>query len=206
MFFTRTLGLHTGEKPVYAVSESPNSRIPIWAFAGVKTAMLKEQNIKTNIFDVCEMEHSSSMQTGDITSIPEPVKGYNDPEDLPGEVETLYLQLARTLRGCGDMHSCATDLLLFDRALTGGKLIDQESLAEMFNNDMSYSCGWINFMNYDNVWYHGGESYFYLGYNMYLKTEKYGNLYLIQLHPTVAGDEYSNKLLSDIATEAIYIF
>ena len=156
--------------------------------------------IKTNIFDVCEMEHSSSMQTGDVTSIPEPVKGYNDPEDVPGEVETLYLQLARTLRGCGDMHSCATDLLLFDRALTGGKLIDQESLAEMFNNDMSYSCGWINFMNYDNVWYHGGESYFYLGYNMYLNTEKYGNLYLIQLHPTVAGDEHSNKLLSDIAT------
>ena len=27
----------------------------------------------------------------------------------------------------------------------------------------------------------------------YAKTEKYGNPYLIRLHPTVAGDQYSNE-------------
>ena len=157
--------------------------------------------VKANIFDVCGMEHSSSMQTGDVISIPEPVKGQNDVEDMPIEIDTLYLQLARTLRGCGDMHSCVADMLMFDRALIGGRLIDQKSLNEMFDNKHKYCCGWIKFNNIYDAWYHGGESYFYLGYNMYLDSNEYGKLYLIQLHPTVAGDEYSQELMNDIAAE-----
>ena len=64
-----------------------------------------------------------------------------------------------------------------------------------------YGCGWIQFNGYSDAWYHGGESFFYLGYNMYIDTSEYGNLYLIQLHPTVAGDEYSQALLKDIVSE-----
>ncbi len=34
----------------------------------------------------------------------------------------------RPERGVGDIHSCAYDLLLFDRAIIGGKLIGEEQL------------------------------------------------------------------------------
>ena len=158
--------------------------------------------VKENIFDKCGMKHSSSMTTGDVTSIPEPVPGLNDPKDLPGEIDTLYQQLSRTLRGCGDIHSCVADMLAFDRALSGGELIGEKSLAEMFNNNNKYGCGWVRFENASDTWYHGGESYFYLGYNMYMKSAEYGNLYLIQFHPIRSGDEYSHELMRDIAIAA----
>ena len=158
--------------------------------------------VKANILDVCGMEHSSSMKTGEVTSIPEPVKGVNDLDGIPVEIDTLYLQMANTLRGCGDMHSCVADLLTFDRALIGGQLLGKESLAEMFRLKNSYGCGWTKYNGYSDAWYHGGESFFYLGYNMYIDTNEYGNLYLIQLHPTVAGDEYSQNLMKDLAKES----
>ena len=99
--------------------------------------------VQENIFDICGMEHSSSMTTGDVTSVPEFVPDdsspFNDPYEL---VDTLYMQLIRPERGVGDIHSCAADLLLFDRALIGGKLINEDSLVEMFHMDKSYGCGW----------------------------------------------------------------
>ncbi len=157
--------------------------------------------VKANIFDPCGMEHSSSMATGDVTSIPEVVQGKNDLDDIPVEIDTLYLQMANTLRGCGDMHSCVADMLMFDRALLGGRLLKEESLAEMFGYKYKYGCGWMLLDVRSKAWYHGGESFFYLGYNLYVDSSKYGNLYLIQLHPTVAGDEYSQKLMADIVRE-----
>ena len=155
--------------------------------------------VQKNIFDVCGMEHSSSMTTGDVTSIPEFVPDDRSPFTDPYEVvDTLYMQLIKPERGVGDIHSCAADLLLFDRALIGGKLINEESLAEMFHTDKGYGCGWVQGGRYSNIFYHGGQTYFYMAYNLYGKTEKYGNLYLIQLHPTVAGDQYSNECMQEI--------
>ena len=160
--------------------------------------------VQKNIFDVCGMEHSSSMAMGDVTSIPEFVPDGSSPFDDPYEVvDTLYMQLIRPERGVGDIHSCAADLLLFDRALIGGKLINEESLAEMFRIDKGYGCGWVKFNEYSNVFYHGGQTYIYMAYNLYGKTEKYGNIYLIQLHPTVAGDQYSNECMRNIVREVI---
>ena len=51
---------------------------------------------------------------------------------------------------------------------------------------------------YSNTYYHGGETYIYKAYNLYAKSTKYGNIYLIQLHPTVAGDQYSNECMLEI--------
>ena len=155
--------------------------------------------VQENIFDICGMEHSSSMTTGDVTSVPEFVPDdsspFNDPYEL---VDTLYMQLIRPERGVGDIHSCAADLLLFDRALIGGKLINEESLAEMFHMDRNYGCGWVPARPNSSIYYHGGETYIYKAYNLYAKTKKNGNLYLIQLHPTVAGDRYSNECMLEI--------
>lgn len=160
--------------------------------------------VQKNIFDVCGMEHSSSMTTGDVTSIPEFVPDGASPFTDPYEVvDTLYMQLIKPERGVGDIHSCAADLLLFDRALIGGKLINEESLAEMFHMDKGYGCGWVQARpNYD-IFYHGGETYIYKAYNLYAKTEKYGNIYLVQLHPTVAGDQYSNECMREIIRAVI---
>lgn len=155
--------------------------------------------VQKNIFDVCGMEHSSSMATGDVTSIPEFVPDGSSPFNDPYEVvDTLYMQLIRPERGVGDIHSCAADMLLFDRALIGGKLINEESLAEMFRMDKGYGCGWVPAGPGFDIFYHGGETYIYKAYNLYTRTEKYGNLYLIQLHPTVAGDRYSNECMREI--------
>ena len=93
-------------------------------------------------------------------------------------------------------------MLAFDRALISGKLISESSLAEMFRSDMGCGCGWVQFGRNSDIYYHGGETWFYKAYNMYLPTEKYGNLYLIQLHPTVAGDEDANECMKSIALAA----
>ena len=157
--------------------------------------------VQKNIFDVCGMERSSSMTTGDVTSIPEFVQDDSSPFSDPYEiVDTLYMQLIKPQRGVGDIHSCAADMLLFDRALIAGKLISEESLAGMFHMDMGYGCGWVK--GSADFYYHGGETYAYLGYNLYGRTKKYGNLYLIQLHPTVAGDQYSNECMREIIRAA----
>lgn len=157
--------------------------------------------VKENIFDKCGMEHTSSMTVGDVTSVPEYVPDNDAPDEDPYKiVDTLYMQLIKPGRGVGDIHSCVADMLSFDRALINGKLIDEESLDEMFNIDMGYGCGWIQFPHHENVFYHGGETYVYKGYNMLCKTEKYGNLYLIQLHPTIAVDEFSNECMRNIVT------
>jgi CubicO group peptidase (beta-lactamase class C family) len=159
--------------------------------------------VRKNIFDVCKMKESSSMTTGDVTSIPEYVPNQEYPIGDPYEiVDTLYTQLKRTYRGAGDIHSSAGDLLAFDRALIGGKLISEQSLAEMFRTDEGYGCGWMEHPHYEDVYVHGGETYCYLGYNLWCKTEKYGNLYLIQLHPTVAGDNFSNECMQNIIVAA----
>ena len=155
--------------------------------------------VQKNIFDVCGMEHSSSMTTGDVTSIPEFAPDGTSPFTDPYEVvDTLYMQLIKPERGVGDIHSCTADMLLFDRALIGGKLINEESLAEMFRIDKGYGCGWVPAGPDSDIFYHGGETYIYKAYNLYAKTEKYGNIYLIQLHPTVAGDRYSNECMREI--------
>jgi CubicO group peptidase (beta-lactamase class C family) len=167
------------------------------------TDMTYSDYVQENIFDVCDMTHTSSMKIGDVTSVPEYIPGEDAPYEDPYEyVDTLYMQLIKPERGVGDIHSCAYDLLLFDRALIGGDLIGEDSLAEMFNMDMGYGCGWMQFGGaqhpIDGIYYHGGETWVYKGYNMYCKTEKYGNVYLIQLHPTTAGDEYSLECMKNI--------
>ena len=105
----------------------------------------------------------------------------------------------RTARGAGGIHSCAADMVAFDRALIGGKLINEDSLAKMFdlqlnpNNPVGsmydrkfdYGCGWMLHpsrpVKVETYW-HGGDEIYYKSGNMYCKSEKYGNIYLIQLY------------------------
>lgn len=154
--------------------------------------------ITKNIFEPCGMEHSSSMAFGDVTSVPEkPPEGYY-PFDVNEVTDNGYDLGARSFRGCGDIHSCAADMLAFDRALTGGKLINEDSLAEMFKMDMGYGCGWGLTGKYENAYYHeGGTPSFHTG-NLLCKSREYGNVYLIQLHSTYADSKYLSECTNNI--------
>ena len=157
--------------------------------------------IQKNIFDVCGMEHSSSMASGDVTSIPEPVPEGMYAFDLYELTPTGYMQAQRTERGCGDIHTCAADMLAFDRALIGGRLLNEDSLSEMFKTDDRYGCGWEKLggsFTTSETYCHAGATHFFRAFNVYYKTEKYGNIYLIQLHPTCADEKYTSDCVFSI--------
>ena len=144
--------------------------------------------VQKNIFDVCGMEHSTCMVNGGLTSVPVlPSEGtyeFDPYEVAPGG----YSQWANSSRGAGDIHSCCADLLAFDRALTSGQLINEESLGIMFGVDMvetPYSCGWMFERSAKYAYSHAGSTPFYMADNLYVKSEKYGNMYLVQLHSNV---------------------
>ena len=161
------------------------------------TGMGYNEYVQNNIFNVCGMAHSSSMNSGYITSVPEPTDEYGF--DVAEELGSLFEEAMRTSRGAGDIHSCAADMVAFDRALIGGKLINEDSLAKMFDlqldpdnpiasmydRKMDYGCGWMLHPSCPTsieVYYHGGDTFSYKSSNMYCNSEKYGNVYLIQLY------------------------
>ncbi len=145
--------------------------------------------VQKYIFDVCGMEHTTSMVIGNETSVPE---GYEMEQEI-GMVDSNGYELQGiTDRGDGGIHSCAADLLAFDRALFGGKLISESSLQEMMNWDMDYGAGLYPF-GHDNVSYgHSGSYGVYLTMNIIYETEDFGRLYLIMLLPTTEPGRASN--------------
>lgn len=156
-----------------------------------------DEYVQNNIFNVSGMAHSSSMRSGELTSVPELTENGID-IDFIKEYDSLLLENIRTARGAGDIYSCAADMVAFDRALLGGRLINEDSLAKMFDLQLDpdnpiaamydqkfdYGCGWMLHPTRPaniEVYYHGGDTFSYKSDNVYCKNEKYGNIYLIQL-------------------------
>ena len=126
--------------------------------------------VKENIFDKCGMEHSSLSTEGDVTSVPR-------------DTENPYCTYTNFIRGAGDMHSSAADLLAFDRALFAGELLNKESLDEMFNMDKTYGCGWYIEKAHPEHFMHTGEVGNYLTLSAVYNTKDRGRIYLIELSP-----------------------
>lgn len=151
--------------------------------------------LQENIFDVCSMEHSSSCAKGDITSIPYD-KDASDVSQMVDEdgywCETMFS------RGAGGVHSCAADMVMFDRSLMGGKLLNEDSLNEMFNTDKGYGCGWstLNGGASDKHYTHNGRQGSYMTNNTVFDTEEYGRVYFIQLY-SQSMLSLSNKIKSN---------
>ncbi|MBP5169664.1 MAG: beta-lactamase family protein [Oscillospiraceae bacterium] len=154
--------------------------------------------IREHIFSVCGMDHSYSMEPGGLTSVPEPVPEGTYPFDFDDVFPTGYMSDFRTARGAGDICSCAADLLAFDRALTGGKLLSRESLDEMFNTENGYGCGWMSIGRREPAYLHSGGTPSYMSHNLYCQTKKYGNLYLIILNPTVRNPSHAENIMKDL--------
>ena len=154
--------------------------------------------IREHIFSVCGMDHSYSMEPGGLTSVPEPVPEGTYSFNFDDVFPTGYMTDLRSARGAGDIHSCAADLLAFDRALANGTLLSRESLDEMFNTESGYGCGWVSVGRREPAYLHSGGTPSYISHNLYCQTKKYGNLYLIILNPTVRNPSHAENIMKDL--------
>ncbi len=116
-----------------------------------------EDYINQHIFEVCKMENSTCIETGNITSVP--VYGG----------EAAYTKFGKMARGAGDIHSNVCDLLLFDRVLLRGGILDETQLAYMTTPRNGYACGWQG--DEDGTLYHAGATEGYDAWNMVFNKE-----------------------------------
>ena len=143
--------------------------------------------VKKNIFDKCGMKKTTSMATGDMTYVPvdysELVKyGFTDKDGYPA--------CPNNTRGDGGIHSCLTDMIAFDRALFGGKLLDQKSMEILLKDDGGYCCGLVK---NKNGYSHDGSSLTCGAKNKIIESEEFGHIYVIKLERTGIVPEFSGE-------------
>ncbi|MBC2392183.1 serine hydrolase domain-containing protein [Listeria booriae] len=93
--------------------------------------------LQNNIFKPAGMTHSGMYTTFDKEK--EPSVGYSIKKN--GTYKTPYLPDLSQLYGCGDIYMSATDMYLFDRALSNRKLINDTSFEKMFTAGSSSGYG-----------------------------------------------------------------
>ena len=143
--------------------------------------------VKKNIFDKCGMKKTTSMATGDMTYVPvdysELVKyGFTDKDGYPA--------CPNNTRGDGGIHSCLTDMIAFDRALFGGKLLDQKSMEILLKDDGGYCCGLVK---NKNGYSHDGSSLTCGAKNKIIESEEFGHVYVISLERTGVVPQSSSE-------------
>lgn len=137
--------------------------------------------IKRDIFDPLGMEHSSATAYGDETSIPDEFAGG-------------YHTFQNGSRGAGDIHSCMADLLIFDRALFGGRLVSEDSLKIMMDfKKGEYGCALFPYG--EHAYGHSGSVTSYVTQNVVIETESRGKIYFIASTSTVRGPACIDEML-----------
>lgn len=131
--------------------------------------------VKKNIFDKCGMKKTTSMAVGDMTYVPvnfeEQVQyGFSDKDGYP--------VCPNNSRGDGGIHSCLTDMVKFDRALFGGKLLSEKSMEILLKEENSYCCG---LTKDKNGYSHSGSSISCSANNKIIESEQFGHVYVITL-------------------------
>ncbi|MBR5364465.1 MAG: beta-lactamase family protein [Oscillospiraceae bacterium] len=182
------LEFEPGEKVSYS-----NTNYHLLAFIIEKVSDMRYCDyVRKNIFDPCGMTKTTSMATGDMTYAPvdfdELVQyGFTDKDGYPA--------CPNNCRGDGGIHSCLTDMVAFDRALFGGKLLSEASMIILLNDDdTGYCCGLRkNSQGYS----HDGSSFTCSGNNKIIESEEFGHVYVITF---VRSDKPKQ---SDEATDAI---
>lgn len=138
-----------------------------------------EQYMDETIFKPCGMTNSTSMAEGDVTAA------------LPKDT---WLYLPVYTRGTADIHSNVTDILKFDRALFGGYILNEASLAELLTPADKCACG---FMFDNNVVYQGGDTSAFHASHYVL--ERDGKRYYIVIFSTQGtGTKAEQKLYSKV--------
>ena len=138
------------------------------------------------VFEPLAMEHSSATKYGDETSVPDEATGYHT------------FQFGA--RGAGDIHTCMADLLTFDKALIGGDLVSEGSLAVMEDYQFGeYGCGLYPYGQ--RAYGHSGSVASYITQNIVIESEKYGRVYFAASCPTIIGEAGFTSLLKVLFKE-----
>lgn len=130
------------------------------------TGLAYEEYMQAYMFDVCGLGHTTCTETGNITSVP--------------QRNGAYLSLGRVFRGAGDMHSNVCDLLMWDRELMAGRLVDGEHLEYMTEARNEYACGWFEAGEGSVGQYGSTDSYICV--NFIFRNEE-ENMYFIMMIP-----------------------
>ena len=160
------------------------------------SGMQLNEYLQAHIFDLCGMEHTTSMMIGDETSVP---KLFNDLFSMGIVNENGYSPQPVTERGAGGIHSCMADLWAFDKALLSGRLVSSGSLEEMMNFDVDYGCALYPYGK--NAYGHSGRNGTYTTQNVIIESEQYGRVFFIASTSTDAGTyglDVLTKLVSGI--------
>ena len=139
--------------------------------------------VKKNIFDKCGMKNTTSMETGDLTYVPQDFEeqvlyGFSDKDGYPA--------CPNNSRGDGGIHSNLTDMVAFDRALFTGKLLNQDSMKTLFTEENGYCCGLVKGQD---SYSHTGSSISCSAYNKAVESEEFGHIYIIRLEHSGMVDQ-----------------
>lgn len=139
--------------------------------------------VKENIFDKCGMTKTTSMALGDMTYVP---VNYEELAEYGFTDEKGYTMCPNNSRGDGGIHSCLTDMVAFDRALFGGKLLSEKSMDILLNdNGMGYCCG---LRKDKNGYSHDGSAPTCAADNRIIESEQFGHIYVISLTHDIEVD------------------
>lgn len=191
------LGFEPGTKYEYS-----NSNYRLLAFIIEQVSGMKYCDyVQKNIFNKCGMIHTTSMAKGDLTYVP-----VNFEEEVEYEFTDKdgYPVCPINTKGDGGIHSCLSDLILFDRALFGGKLLNKDSMKTLLSAENGYCCG---LMLNNNGYSHDGSSITCAGFNKIVESEEFGHVYVITLWRTGIEDESNrsaNIMTGTCYTKGIY--
>ena len=147
--------------------------------------------VKKNIFDKCGMKKTTSMAKDDMTYVPvdfeeQAAYGFTD--------ENGYPVCPNNSRGDGGIHSCLSDMIAFDRALFGGKLLNKRSMEILLKDDDGYCCG----LNRDkNGYSHDGSSMTCSAQNRIIESDEFGYVYVITLKRKFDADQNNAGAISE---------
>lgn len=129
-----------------------------------------EEYLRTHLFEPYKLQHTTCVEIGNLTSMPS------------GNGE--YMGIAGACRGAGDMHSNVCDILLWNRALLTGKVLDEAQLKDIKEMPNGYACGFED-MGGGAIGSIGGTlSYGYL--NLVYQNPD-GNVYFVMMIPKANG-------------------
>ena len=144
--------------------------------------------VKENIFDKCGMTRTSSMATDDLTYTPQ---GFEELAEYGFCSEDGYPACPNNSRGDGGIHSCISDMIAFDRALFGGKLLSKDSMEVLLKDENGYCCG----LNKTKDGYaHDGSSLTCMGNNKIIESGEFGHVYIIRLERTGSVQQTEGEL------------
>lgn len=168
--------------------EYSNTNYHLLAFIIEKVSGMKYCDyVKKNIFDKCGMTKTSSMAIGDMTYVP---VGYDELVRYGFTDKDGYPAGPNGYRGDSGIHSCLTDMVKFDRALFGGKLLNKDSMDIMLKDENGYCCG---LMKSNNGYSHSGSSFTCSTNNRIIESEEFGHIYIITLERNMPVPEFDSE-------------